>query len=112
MTSIELRQHDVELLERVRYRKKLCRPVAALRRANATSSLTARRSTEIGLISTPAIWWLCHRGIVRKTRSGKLWLDEKRYNTLSHGAPIRVAIYVAIAGLFSGATLAMASAGI
>lgn len=111
MHTVELREDGIEIIDRVRYHRATRRPVAALRSAEATSRDRARRCSEIGLIPTPYAWWLERRGVLRRTGSGKYWLDEHRLERLQQGVHIRVAIYLAIAGLFSGASMAMAAAG-
>lgn len=111
MQTIQLREGDTEIIDRVRYHRATRRPVAALRQAGATSREMARRCSEIGLIPSPYSWWLTRRGVVRRTGSGKYWLDERRRARLAEGVHIRVALYLALAGLFSGASMAMAAAG-
>ncbi|PHQ82226.1 MAG: hypothetical protein COB69_02415 [Phycisphaera sp.] len=111
MSTLHLRESDLEIISRVRYHKKTRRAVTLLRHAGATTRTDACRSSEIGLIHSPYSWWLSRRGVIRRTGSGKYWLDTKRQEKLSAGAPVRVVMYLAIAGLLSGATMAMAAAG-
>ena len=111
MSTLQLRGNDLEIVSRVRYHKKTRRAVSLLRHAGATSRKQACRSSEIGLIPSLYSWWLSRRGVIRRTGSGKYWLDTKRQESLAAGAPVRVVMYLAIAGLLSGATMAMAAAG-
>jgi hypothetical protein len=106
-----MRETSFELVNRVRYHKKTRRAVTLLRHAGATSISTACRSSELGLIPSPYSWWLSRRGVIKRTGSGKYWLDTNRQERLAAGAPVRMVMYLAIAGLFSGATMAMAAAG-
>ncbi len=110
--SVHLRDDGIEIIDRVRYHKATRRPMLALRHVGATSRETAHYSSEAGLIPSPYSWWLERRGILKRTSSGKYWLDEQRREALSAGMHIRMAIYLAVAGLFSGASMAMASAGL
>ena len=111
MHTVHLKEDGIEIIDRVRYHRKTRRPVLALTEAGAPPKQTARFSSEIGLIPSPYSWWLERRGVIGRTGSGKFWLNLKRQEELQAGAHIRVAIYLAIAGLFSGASMAMASAG-
>ena len=110
--AVHLLDDSIEIVDRVRYHKATRRPVLALTRINATSREHAHYSSEAGLIPTPYSWWLERRGVIKRTKSGKYWLDQKRHEELAAGMHIRVAIYLAVAGLFSGASMAMASAGL
>ncbi len=111
MSTIEMRETSFELVNRVRYHKNSRRAITVLRHAGATSRSTACRASEVGLLPSPYSWWLTRRGIVHKTGSGKYWLDTNRQEQLAAGAPVRMVMYLAIAGLFSGASMAMAAAG-
>lgn len=111
MQTVHLKDDGFEIIDRVRYHRATRRPVLALKEAGATSRENARYSSEAGFIPTPYAWWLERRGVIRRTGSGKYWLNENRHEELQAGAHIRVAIYLAVAGLFSGASMAMASAG-
>ena len=111
MQTVHLKEDGFEIIDRVRYHRRTRRPVVALKEAHATSRENARYSSEVGLIPSPYSWWLERRGVIRRTSSGKYWLNEKRLQDLQAGAHLRVAIYLAVAGLFSGASMAMASAG-
>ncbi|GAB5495888.1 MAG: hypothetical protein Phyf2KO_09680 [Phycisphaerales bacterium] len=111
MASLELRECDIEIVDRVRYHKKTRRAVHVLKEHNATCRTNAVRSSEVGLVTSPWTWWLTRRGVIRRTGSGKYWLDTARQDQLAAGAPIRMAFYLAVAGVFSGASMAMAAAG-
>ncbi|MFI4892939.1 MAG: hypothetical protein ACIAQ0_05820 [Phycisphaerales bacterium JB058] len=111
MQTVHNNDDGIEIIDRVRYHRRTRRPVLALTEAGATSRENARYSSEVGLVPTPYSWWLERRGVIRRTGSGKYWLNVKRQEELQAGAHIRVAIYLAVAGLFSGASMAMASAG-
>lgn len=111
MQTIELRDDGIEIVDRVRYHRFTRRPIAALREAGAVTRESARYASEAGLIPSAYSWWLERRGVLKRTGSGKYWLDERRHQDLAAGAHIRVAIYLAVAGLFSGASMAMAAAG-
>ncbi|MEM8757124.1 MAG: hypothetical protein AAGF47_04995 [Planctomycetota bacterium] len=116
MTSIDTRDMD-QLCERIRYRArfnecKTLRADRALAELGATDPTTAVRRSQVGIADSPVLTYLKLRGVVRETGSGRIWLNEKRRDRLASGMAVRLVGYVAFASLFSGAAMAMASAGI
>ncbi len=111
MEALHLREVDIEIVERVRYHKETRKAVTRLMEHGATQRDRAVRASEIGMIPSAWSWWLTYRGVIKRTSSGKYWVDTQRHHQLAAGAPVRMAVYIAIASLFSGATMAMAAAG-
>jgi hypothetical protein len=106
---IEIRRFD-ELCDRVRYRRIRFFADRALLELGATSKQTAVRRSAVGIAGGPLLLWLKLRGIVVQTGSGRIWVNAERREQLAGGMAMRIAAYLALASLFSGAAIAVTAA--